>query len=180
MPRHHFVVVASTMLLFVLTACTGQATPPTNTSADMPVYETFEAAARAADIVITAAVTDETQTIVDNGGDEANPGIELVATTVEVDEYLTGSGPDSLLVVQETKVNAGDNTVLNEGDAVVLALIEQGETSAPSVFDQLGVTYTPVSRDFGIAELRDGEVVPLTGQQPTTTLSDLRSGLSEE
>ena len=176
MLQRHLCATISAVLLCVLAACAGQATPPTTASADMPIYETFEAAGHAADIVIIATVTDETQTIVDDGGDAANPGIELVATTVE--EYLDGSGPDSLLVVQETEVT-GDNTVLTEGDAVVLAVTEQDEASAPVVFERLGATYTPVSRDFGIAELREGQVLPLTSEQARTALSDLRLQLGD-
>lgn len=181
-PMRRGVLAVGLLGLASVAGCASGPDQPTasNASTDMPVYETLGEAADAADVVVVATVTDERQRVDDDGGnDDDVPGavLEQLVTTVDVERYLRGDGPPHLQVVQpaESEATASPGSAPLQADAqVVLALVEQTAERAPSVHEQIGTTWAPVSLDYGIAEVTgEGGVEPRIDDLPETTIQEL-------
>lgn len=168
-------LLLATTASLVLAACGGAAVTST-AEFDGPVYENLDDLEESADVVVRGTVLPGVSTFVDTGGEpaveEAGQSVEQRASEVRVDDYLLGSGPPELIVVQPD-MDSDQVTPLVPGEEVVLWLKEESEESAPSAFAELGRHWYPLGLDQGIADIVDGDVVPRDDRIESLSLQDL-------
>lgn len=175
-------VVAAASLM--VSGCGSSEQTPTTTSDDMPTFSSFDEVADVADIVVVARVTDETVEVTDTGGDDLDDeglqnggAIEQRLVRVSIRNAIHGNpGTDEIWVVQP-KVESEKNTLLRPGSSVVLALDEQTAENAPSVFQEVGSHWAPVSLDFGIARFDGKRAIPFVEERAARDMSGLAAAL---
>ena len=160
---------------------------------DGPVYESVEALATKAELVVLGAVGPVRGTEVDDGGNEDGRGPDVTFHSMVVHEVLASGGA-------ATAVASGDllavgvtegSTELFEGDEMVLFLEVLTPAEAPGI-DLEDVFYVIVGQENGAFGVQDGAVIARSehvhgladagedvGAPFTTSLGDLRSFLSE-
>ena len=168
----------------IVSGCGSSVQTSDTTSYDMPTFSSFDEVANVADIVVVARVTDETVEVTDTGGNDlddealANGGaIEQRLVRVSIRDAIHGNpGADEIWVVQP-KMESEKNTLLRPGSSVVLALDEQTTENAPSVFQEVGSHWAPVSLDFGIARLDGQRLIPFVEGMDARDVSGLAAAL---
>jgi hypothetical protein len=134
----------------------------TQHSFSLPQYESLNEVERTADISVVGTVTDEQFIVEDTGGNaQVNEGsiLEQLVSIVEVSKYLKGEGPPQIQVIQPAG-ESEQSVTLAAGDRVVLWLAEGTSSTGPSVFEQVGRTWSPIGLDQGVADVVGQRVVP--------------------
>ena len=160
--------------VLVISAC-GGSTTVTQQSFSGPQYENLSEVVRTADISVVGTVTDE-QFIVEDAGDntQVDEGsiLEQLVSTVEVSEYLKGQGPRQIQVIQPAG-ESEQSVTLAPGDNVVLWLAEENSSTAPSVYEQVGRTWSPIGLDQGVADVVGERAVPRASSLSAVSLEAL-------
>lgn len=174
-PTNRLMMTAVSLASVLVTGGCGGSTAATHHTFSAPQYESLNEVERIANISVVGTVTDE-QLIVEDTGGNAQPDegsiLEQLVSTIEVSEYLKGEGPPQIQVIQPAGESEQSMT-LAPADEVVLWLAEETSKSAPSVFEQVGRTWSPIGLDQGVADVVGQQAVPRASSLSAVSLNSL-------
>lgn len=93
-------------------------------------------------------------------------------STIGVSEYLKSEGPPQIRVIQPAG-ESEQSVTLAPADKVVLWLAEETSNTAPSVFEQVGRTWSPIGPDQGVADVIGQLAVPRASSLSAVSLEAL-------